>query len=170
MAPGSPLPLQALAALRYCNGEVAAAEVLQRQALACCPNDPEGLAQLAWRVGAQGRLQEGKGLLQQAMAGGGVVPSWYHQVMALMLFLDDDLAGARAEAKLGASGGLGPGFATLALIEAEAGNQVSARTALAEALKRSELLRRDPVAYWQTFHIVPSFIERFNAGLARAGL
>ena len=46
----------------------------------------------------------------------------------------------------------------------------AARAALAEALHRSVLLRRDPVAYWQTFQVVPPLIELFNAGLARAGL
>ena len=84
-------------------------------------------------------------------------------------FLAGDLDG-RATRPSSARNMAGPGYATLALIEAEAGHTEAARAALAEALRRSELLRRDPVAYWPTFQVVPEVIERFNAGLAKAGL
>ena len=108
--------------------------------------------------------------MQKAIGSSLVVPAWYHMVMALAAFLAGDLDQARDAAKLGKHYGMGPGYATLALIEAEAGHKEAARIALAEALRRSELLRRDPVAYWQTFQVVPEVIGRFNAGLARAGL
>ena len=170
LAPDSALALQSLAALRYASGEVEVAERLQRRAIARNPNDPEGLAQLGWRLLARGRWEEGTSLMQKAIGSSLVVPAWYHMVMALAAFLAGDLDEARDAATLGKHYGMGPGYATLALIEAEAGHKEAARTALAEALRRSDLLRRDPVAYWQTFQVVPEVIGRFNAGLARAGL
>ena len=91
-------------------------------------------------------------------------------VMALVDFLDGNLAGARSEAELGKHYAMGPGYATLALVEAENGNPTAARAALAEALRCSDLLKRDPAAYWGTFQVAPEIIERFNGGLARAGL
>ncbi len=170
LAPDSALALQSLAALRYGGGEVEVAERLQRRAIARNPSDPEGLAQLGWRLIASGQRAEGTNLMQKAIASSLIIPAWYHMVMALSAFLADDLDDARRAATLGKHYGMGPGYATLALIEAEAGNKETARTALTEALRRSELLRRDPVAYWQTFQVVPAIIGRFNAGLARAGL
>ena len=170
LAPHSALALQSLAALRYACGEVEGAELTQRQAIARNPNDPEGLAQLGWRLLARGRWEEGASLMQTAIGSSLVVPAWYHMVRALAAFLAGDLDMARAAATFGKHYGMGPGYATLALVEAEAGHTEAARAALAEALRRSDLLRRDPVAYWQTFQVVPEVLERFNAGLARAGL
>ena len=170
LAPDSSLALQSLAALRYASGDVEVAERLQRRAIARTPNDPEGLAQLGWRLLARGRREECTILMPKAIGSSLVVPAWYHMVMALAAFLAGDLDDARDAAALGKHYGMGPGYATLALIEAETGHKEAARTALAEAMRRSKLLRRDPVAYWQTFQAVPEVIARFNTGLARAGL
>ena len=170
LAPDSALALQSLAALRYTIGDVEEAERVQRQAVHRNPNDPEGLAQLGWRLLAQGHVNEGTHLIEQAIARSLVVPSWYHMVLALARFLAGDAVGARSQARLGKDYDMGPGYATLALVEAATGHKGPARSALAEALRRSELLRRDPVAFWQPFQVVPEVVERFNAGLARAGL
>ena len=86
LAPDSALALQSLAALRYASGEVEVAERLQRRAIARNPNDPEGLAQLGWRLLVRGRCEEGTSLMQKAIGSSLVVPAWYHMVMALALF------------------------------------------------------------------------------------
>ena len=62
------------------------------------------------------------------------------------------------------------GYATLAITEAALGHAAAARAALQEALRRSPLLARDPIAFWANFQGSPAVIERLNAGLAKAGL
>ena len=170
LAPGSVPGLQSLAALRYATGEFDEAERVQRQAIALNPNNPESLAQLGWRLMARGRWDEGRTLLQDAIARSVVVPSWYHQTLALSLYLGGDLERARDAAELGKNDCCGHGYATLALTEAAIGHYEAASRALKEAMRQSPLLVRDPVTFWANFQGSDDVIDRLNAGLAKAGL
>jgi tetratricopeptide (TPR) repeat protein len=162
--------LQSLAALRFAAGDHDDAERIQRQAIALNPNNPEALAQLGYRLALRGRWDEGRRFLEDAISRSVVVPSWYYTTLAMALYLGGDLAKARDAADAGKSFAAGYGQATLAFTEAALGNAKAARAALDEALRQSPLLARDPVAFWANFQIAPSVIERFNAGLAKAGL
>ena len=169
LAPGAIRSLQALAALQFARGDFDEAERVQRQVIALNPHNPESLAQLGWRLMARGRWQEGGELLQDAVDRSMVVPAWYHDTLALALFLGGDLERARDQAELGKEDCC-HGYATLAIAEAALGHDEAARAALDEALRQSPLLARDPVAFWANFQASPEVIERLNAGLAKAGL
>jgi TolB-like protein/Tfp pilus assembly protein PilF len=169
LAPEGVRSLQSLAALRFARGEYDEAERVQRQAIALNPQDPESLAQLGWRLMARGKWEEGGTLLQEAIDRSMVVPAWYHETLALALYLGGDLQRARDEAELGKEDCC-PGYATLAITEAALGHTAAARAALDEARRQSPLLFRDPAAYWADFQGAPEVIERLNAGLAKAGL
>ena len=169
LAPGSARSLQSLAALQFARGEFAEAERVQRQAIALNPHDPEGLAQLGWRLMARGQWDEGATLLRQAIDRSLVVPAWYHDTLALALYLGGDLRQAREEATLGKDDCC-TGYATLAIAEAALGHVDAARAALQQAVRQSPLLSRDPVAFWANFQGAPHVIARLNAGLAKAGL
>ena len=169
LAPEGVRSLQSLAALRFARGEYDEAERVQRQAIALNPHDPESLAQLGWRLMARGKWEEGGTLLQEAIDRSMVVPAWYHESLALALYLGGDLQRARDEAELGKEDCC-PGYATLAITEAALGHAAAARDALDKALRQSPLLFRDPVAYWANFQGAPEVIERLNAGLVEAGL
>jgi tetratricopeptide (TPR) repeat protein len=169
LAPQGVRGLQSLAALRFARGEYDEAERVQRQAVALNPHDPESLAQLGWRLMARGKWEEGGTLLQEAIDRSMVVPAWYHESLALALYLGGDLQRARDEAELGKEDCC-PGYATLAITEAALGNAAAARAALDEARRQSPLLFRDPAAYWANFQGAQEVIERLNAGLAKAGL
>ena len=106
---------------------------------------------------------------QEAIDRSVVVPAWYHETLALALYLGGDLQRARDEAELGKEDCC-PGYAILAITEAALGHAAAARAALDEALRQSPQLARDPVAYWANFQVAPEVIERLNAGLAKAGL
>ena len=169
LAPEGVRSLQSLAALHFARGDYDEAERVQRQAIALNPHNPESLAQLGWRLMARGRWEEGGKLLQDAIDRSMVVPAWYHETLALALYLGGDLERARDEAELGKEDCC-QGYATLAITEAALGHAAAARDALDEALRQSPLLSRDPVAFWANFQAAPEVIERLNAGLAKAGL
>jgi tetratricopeptide (TPR) repeat protein len=169
LAPGSVTAQQSLAALQFGSGAYEEAEQAQRRAIALNPRNPESLAQLGWRLMARGRWEEGGDLLRQAIDTSVVVPAWYHETLALALYLGGNFQEARDEATLGA-GNCCSGYATLALTEAALGNMPAAHQALEKALQREPLLARDPVAFWADFQGSPEVIERLNAGLAKAGL
>ncbi len=137
LAPGSVTAQQSLAALQFGSGAYEEAEQAQRRAIALNPRNPESLAQLGWRLMARGRWEEGGHLLRQAIDNSVVVPAWYHETLALALYLGGDFQRARDEATLG-SGNCCSGYATLALTEAAVGNMQAAHQALehAEALRR----------------------------------
>ena len=167
--PSSVRSLQSLAALHFARGEYDEAERVQRQAIALNPHDPESLAQLGWRLVVRGQWQEGGTLLQEAIDRSMVVPAWYHETLAVALYLGGDLQRARDEAELGKADCC-PGYAILAITEAALGHAAAARAALDEAVRQSPQLARDPVAYWANFQVAPEVIERLNAGLVKAGL
>ena len=167
LAPDAVRSLQSLAALSFARGDFDEAERMQRRVIALNPHNPESLAQLGWRLMARGRWDEGGRLLQEAIDHSLVVPSWYHETLALSLYLGGDLERARDEAELGKED---RGYATLAITEAALGHAAAFRAALQEALRRSPLLARDPIAFWANFQGSPAVIERLNAGLAKAGL
>jgi TolB-like protein/Flp pilus assembly protein TadD len=167
LAPGSVVALQSLAALRYATGDFDEAERAQRRAIAL---NPESLAQLGWRLMVRGRSGEGRVLLQDAIARSVVVPSWYHQCLAVALYLEGELERARDAAELGKGLCCGHGYAALAITEAALGHAAMARSALDQALQQYPLLARDPVAFWADFQVAPEVIDRLNAGLVRAGL
>ena len=101
LAPESVRSLQSLAALHFARGEYDEAERVQRQAIALNPHDPESLAQLGWRLMVRGQWEEGGTLLQEAVDRSMVVPAWYHETLAVALYLGGDLQRARDEAELG---------------------------------------------------------------------
>ena len=144
--PSSVRSLQSLAALHFARGDYDEAERVQRQAIALNPHNPESLAQLGWRLMVRGRWEEGGTLLQEAIDRSMVVPAWYHETLALALYLGGDLERARDEAELGKEHCC-HGYATLAITEAALGHAAAARAALDEALRQSPLLARDPVAF-----------------------
>ncbi|MGD9511333.1 MAG: tetratricopeptide repeat protein, partial [Geminicoccaceae bacterium] len=150
LAPEAVRSLQALAALQFARGDYDEAERVQRRAIALNPHNPESLAQLGWRLMARGRWEEGGKLLQEAIEGSMVVPAWYHETLALALFLGGDLEKARDQAELGKEDCC-QGYATLAITEAALGHEAAARAALAQAHRQSPLLARDPVAFWGNF-------------------
>ncbi|MFL5337591.1 MAG: tetratricopeptide repeat protein [Geminicoccaceae bacterium] len=170
LGPGSVVALQSLAALRYGSGDFDEAERLQRQAIALNPNNPESLAQLGWRLVVRGRPDEGRALLESAIARSLVVPSWYHETLAAALYLVGEFARARDEAELGKEDCCGTAYAVLAITEAAVGNVAAARSALDEALRQAPVLATDPSSLWADFQVAPDVIERLNAGLAKAGL
>lgn len=161
---------QSLAALLYARGEFAEAERVQRQAIALNPHDPESLAQLGWRLMARGSWDEGARLLQEAIDRTLVAPSWYHLDLAFALYLCGDYERARDAAELSRGSWGGFDYAALAMTEAALGHAEAARRALDEALRLSPVLARDPVEFWTRFQVAPEVIERFNAGLSKAGL
>ena len=169
LAPESVRSLQSLAALRFARGEYDEAERVQRKAIALNPHDPESLAQLGWRLVVRGQWQEGGTLLQEAIDRSMVVPAWYHETLAVALYLGGDFQRARDEAELGKADCC-PGYAILAIMEAALDHAAAARAALNEALRQSPQLARDPVAYWSNFQVAPEVIERLNVGLVKAGL
>ena len=118
---------------------------------------------------ARGQWEEGGTLLQEAVDRSMVVPAWYHETLAVALYLGGDLQRARDEAELGKVDCC-PGYAILAITEAALGHAAAARAALDEAVRQSPQLARDPVAYWANFQAAPEVIERLNAGLVKAGL
>ena len=118
---------------------------MQRQAIALNPHDPESLAQLGWRLMVRGQWEEGGTLLQEAIDRSMVVPAWYHETLAVALYLGGDLQRARDEAELGKADCC-PGYAILAITEAALGHAAAARAALDEAVRQSPQLARDPVA------------------------
>jgi TolB-like protein len=170
LAPDGVRSLQSLAALLYGTGDFDEAERVQRRAIALNPHDPEGLAQLGWRLTARGRWDEGARLLQQAVDRSLVVPSWYHENLAYSLYLGGEFGRARDQAELAKPSCCGFGYTALALTEAALGRVEAARTALAQAIRASPLLERDPVEYWARFQASPEVIARLNAGLAKVGL
>ena len=155
--------------LHFARGEYDEAERVQRKAIALNPHDPESLAQLGWRLMVRGQWEEGGTLLQEAIDRSMVVPAWYHETLAVALYLGGDLQRARDEAELGKADCC-PGYAILAITEAALGHAAAARAALDEAVRQSPQLARDPVAYWANFQVAPEVIERLNAGLVKAGL
>ena len=154
LAPGSARSLQSLAALHFARGEFEEAERVQRQAIALNPHDPEGLAQLGWRLMARGQWDEGATLLREAIDRSLAVPAWYHETLALALYLGGDLQQARDEAELGKDDCC-TGYATLAIAEAALGHVDAAKAAMQQALQQSPLLSRDPVAFWANFQGAP---------------
>ena len=170
LAPGSVRSLQSLAALHFGRGDYDEAERVQRKAIALSPHDPESLAQLGWRLMIRGQWEEGGALLQEAVDHSMVVPAWYHETLALALYLGGgDLQLARDEAELGKVHCC-DGYAVLAIMEGALGHAAAARAALDEAVRQLPQLARDPVAYWGDFQAAPEVIERLNAGLVKAGL
>ena len=115
--PSSVRSLQSLAALHFARGDYDEAERVQRQAIALNPHDPESLAQLGWRLMVRGQWEEGGTLLQEAIDRSMVVPAWYHETLALALYLGGDLQRARDAAELGKADCC-PGYAVLAITEA----------------------------------------------------
>ena len=74
---------------------------------------------------ARGRWEEGGPCCRQAIDSSVVVPAWYHETLALALYLGGDLQRARDEAALG-TGNCCSGYATLALTEAALGHVAAA--------------------------------------------
>lgn len=162
--------LQALANVRYNDGAFAEAERLQRAAIALSPHNPESLVQLGWRLWARGRLDEGIALIEEAIERSWRSPTWYHQALALALYLRGDLERAYAEAVLGQGFCCGLGQAALAITAAASGRADEARAALARAVAQAPLLASDPQAFWRVFSIKQEVIDRLNVGLRAAGL
>jgi tetratricopeptide (TPR) repeat protein len=112
---------------------------VQRQAIAQNPHNPESLAQLGWRLIARGKWEEGGTLLQEAIDRSMVVPAWYHEDLALALYLGGDLRQAQDEAELGKEYCCS-GSATLAITEAALGHAAAAWDALDRAHRQSPLV------------------------------
>lgn len=70
--------LRALSAVQYHLGDFDESERIQRQALALNPNDPDTLAQLAWRLAYRGRWDEGLAHSDRAIARSIDPPGWYY--------------------------------------------------------------------------------------------
>ena len=160
--------LQAMANVRYNDGAYAEAERLQREAIALRPHNPESLAQLGWRLWARGRLDEGVALLEDAIERSWRSPTWYHQTLAVGLYLRGDRERAYAQALLGRNFCCGLGEATLAISAASLGRAEEARAALERAVAQSSLLARDPRAFWRVFHVKEDLIQQLVLGLERA--
>ena len=139
---------------------------MQRQAIALNPHDPESLAQLGWRLMVRGHWEEGGTLLQEAIDRSMVVPAWYHETLAMALYLGGDLQRARDEAELGKR-----------LLRPVMPSWRSRRPLLATPprpeprwTRPSANHRCSPATrsrFWADFQVAPDVIERLNAGLVR---
>ena len=169
LAPKQPLSLQALAAVSYYREDFDKAEMLQREALALNPYDPETAAQLGWRLAFRGRWDEGLAYLRQAVARSLSPPAWYYTSLAMHAYLQGNYAEALVEAEQTRVTFSGIGLALYAMTQGALGNRDEANKALDEMAARVPHFARDPAAALRIHHIDEPVIDRLVDGLRKAG-
>ena len=112
--PNSVVGLQALSAVEYHLGNFDEFERILRQALALNPNDPNTLAQLAWRLGLPRPLGSVSAYGERAIARTVDPPGWYYDPMTVHLYLEGRYREMLASAEHSAAGDL-QGVAFLAI-------------------------------------------------------
>jgi TolB-like protein/Tfp pilus assembly protein PilF len=170
LAPEGILSLQALAAARFFSGDFGEAERLIREAVALNPNDPETLAQLAWRLLVRGRVEDGSRLMREAIERSVSAPTWYHLVAGYGAYLQGDHATALEDAAQARGAIANQDLALLAMTLGQLGRLDEAKPVLARLKAEAPRLAEDPVAAYRMFHVAPGILERFLDGLRKAGL
>jgi TolB-like protein len=160
--------LEALSAVTFFQGDYAAAEALQREALALNPHDPDTLAQLGWRLAVRGD-REGLDYLEQAVTRSANPPGWYYHLIAVHAFLDGDYARALAAAEKSSKHGSAVGLSIAAMSHAKLGDTEMARAELAAMAEAWPLLWRDPAAAYRMHHPTDAIVEGLVEGLREAG-
>ena len=143
-------------------------ERTQRQALALNPNDPDTLAQLAWRLAFRGRWAEGLAYSERAIARTVDPPGWYYDPTTIHLYLEGRYREMLASAEHSAAGD-SQGVAFLAIAYGALGNHTAAQEALATMAKQAPDFARDPAAAFRRFRPLDSIVEALMDGLRKAG-
>ena len=160
--------LEALAAVTFYRGDYAAAEVLQREALAINPHIPDTLAQLGWRMAVRGD-REGLAYLEQAVARSADPPGWYYHLIAVYAYLDGDYTRALAAAEKSSRSGSAIGLSLAAISHAKLGDMEAARAELAAMARVWPLMARDPAAAYRMHHADDVIVAALVEGLRAAG-
>ena len=167
--PNSVRALQALAAITFYSGDYAAAERIQRQALALNPNDPEMLVQLGWRLAVRGEFEEGLGYIRRAIDRSVNPPGWYYHLIAIHDFMQGDYAAALAAAEQAGRNGSEIGLSLMAMSQAALGDSEAARQSLATLEAVAPEFFADPEAVYRSHHPTDEIVEALLAGLRQAG-
>ncbi len=167
--PNSVRALQALAAITFYGGDYAAAERIQRQALAINPNDPETLVQLGWRLAVRGEFEEGLGYVRRAIDRSVNPPGWYYHLIAVHDFMQGDYAAALAAAEQSGRNGSEIGLSLMAMSQAALGDTAAARQSLATLEAIAPEFFADPEAVYRSHHPTDEIVEALLAGLRQAG-
>jgi tetratricopeptide (TPR) repeat protein len=166
--PENVVALRALSAVQYHLGNFDESERIQRQALALNPNDPDTLAQLAWRLSYRGRWEEGLAYSERALARTIDPPGWYHDPKTIHLYLEGRYGEMLASARHTAAGD-SQGIAFLAIAYGALGDHVAAQEALAMMAKQAPDFAGDPATAFRRFLPLESIVEALMDGLRKAG-
>lgn len=140
LAPDNAMALKAASSVYHFTGNLDRAERLARRAVERNPNDPDALAELAWRLSARGDFDAAMGLLDQAVMLSGTPPRWYYYLIAIGHFYMGDFGAMVDAAERALIEDVGVGDALLAIGHAELGEWPEARAALE---------RRRPIHRWR---------------------
>jgi tetratricopeptide (TPR) repeat protein len=166
--PENVVALRALSAVQYHLGNFDESERIQRQALALNPEDPDTLAQLAWRLCIRGRWEEGLAYSERAIARTIDPPGWYYDPQTIHLYLEGRYRETLASAKHTAAGD-SQGIAFLAIAHGALGDRAAAREALAAITEQAPDFARDPATAFRRFLPLESIVEALMDGLRKAG-
>jgi len=166
-APNNTMALKALAAANYYLERYDESERLARLAIDINPHDPEGLAQLGWRLCARGKFDEGIPMLKYAIARTVNPPTWYYSLIAIDLYLKRDYEEMLTVAKRSAPDGRGVSQALIAIAASKLGKPDIARRAL-ETMRQYESFARDPLAYFRRHGLIDDVTLSLLADLDEA--
>lgn len=167
--PDNELAISALAMIEHYAGRFE--ESLRYSALAvqANPNDPSTLAYHGWRLGAQGRLDEGLPFVEEAIARSvNPQPTFFH-VIAIDRLMAGDMEGMLAAAQRASVDRSSPSDAFLAIALGGLGATEEAEAALASMARKWPLMGQDPAAAFGWHNLYPDHIDAIVAGLERAG-
>jgi TolB-like protein/tetratricopeptide (TPR) repeat protein len=166
--PENVLALRALSAVQYHLGNFDESERIQRQALALNPNDPDTLAQLAWRLCYRGRWEEGLAYAERAIARTVDPPGWYYDPITIHLYLEGRYREMLVSAERTATGD-SQGMAFLAIAYGALGDHAAAQQALATVAEQAPGFYRDPAGAFRRFEPLESIVIALMDGLRKAG-
>jgi TolB-like protein len=162
--------LQALMMALFFDRQVAEAGRVGELALAVNPHDSDLLSEFGLRIAMAGAWQRGRELVERALARDPAYSGYYHAVLALIAYMQDDVARAEAEIRQAKLSDFSLHHGVAAIIYAECGHMEEARREAALFMKTHPTFIANLDAELSKRNLRPDDHARLVRGLVKAGL
>jgi TolB-like protein len=162
--------LQALMMALFFHGQVAEAQRVGELALAANPHDSDLLSEFGLRIAMTGAWQRGRELVEQALARDPAYSGYYHAVLALIAYMQDDIARAEAEIRQAKLSDFSLHHAVAAIIYAECGLTDESRREAALFMQLHPAFVANVDAELRKRNLQPADHAKIVRGLVKAGL
>lgn len=170
LAPKDIDALRALSHIEYYEGDFDSSIDYAQQAVEANPNDPDALANLAYRLGTRNRFEEAVPLMERAIARSVQPVPFYYHIIAMNHMMRGDWEDMLEAANHSVADGSSVSYALLAIAHGALGNETAARKNLDRMAERWPLLAEDPKAAFELHNVESEIIEEIVSGLEQAGL